>query len=264
MNACKICGSLIDIGNRSSYAILTDKGATTIREKSKERKDTGSQASTIEKGDCVHNKCRQNYTNPKAVALDKKRKHEQESTTFKKPKLRSSASFDYKTSCLYCTCVIFQRDFRDRKAYMVMSKNREFELEVCEKRTDDLAVSVKGRVSFANDLHAADAVYHVACDAAFRSGNSLPKKFSDNYSESSTTSFSGRPVSNVKEKAFNDVIDYLRENDDEQITITDLVALMQGFLEGSDEEAYSAKYFKKRLLETLKDDIVIAQAAKET
>ena len=68
---------------------------------------------------------------------------------------------------------ITEREFRDRKAFQVMSKNREFDkkvLEVDDKRNDALAISVKGRIRFTTDLHAADAVYHIACDSSFRTG----------------------------------------------------------------------------------------------
>ena len=60
-----------------------------------------------------------------------------------------------------------------------MSENREFDkkvLDVCDKRNDALAISVKGRIRFTTDLHAANAVYHTACDSSFRTGKILPKK----------------------------------------------------------------------------------------
>ena len=50
---------------------------------------------------------------------------------------------------------------RDKQAYQVMSENREFEktiLHICETRNDSLAVLVKGRIAYANDLHSADAI----------------------------------------------------------------------------------------------------------
>ena len=42
-----------------------------------------------------------------------------------------------------------------------MSENREFDkkvLEVCDKRNHALAISVKRRIRFTTDLHAADVV----------------------------------------------------------------------------------------------------------
>jgi len=34
-----------------------------------------------------------------------------------------------------------------------------------------------GRISYANDLHAEDAVYHNQCSINFRTGRNIPKKF---------------------------------------------------------------------------------------
>ena len=175
--------------------------------------------------------------------------------------LRSSITFDYKTCCLYCTNPVSEREIRERKGYQVMSKNREFDisiLKVCEQRIDELSVSVKGRITFANDLHAADAVYHATCDSSFRTGKNLPRKYSHN-NTSTSSSTSGRPVNVDRENAFERVISYLRENDEEQITIKDLVVLMENYLKDSDHEAYTTRWIKHRLLETLKDDIVIAE-----
>ena len=61
-----------------------------------------------------------------------------------------------------------------------MSKNREFDktiLQTYEKRIDLWTLSVKGRIAYANDLHAADAVYHTLFDSVFRNGKSFPKKY---------------------------------------------------------------------------------------
>ena len=47
------------------------------------------------------------------------------------------------------------------------------------KENDALAISVKRRIRFTTDLHAADAVYHTACNSSFRAGKKLPKKYSE-------------------------------------------------------------------------------------
>ena len=55
-----------------------------------------------------------------------------------------------------------EREFT--KAFQVMSNNREFDKkvqEVSHKRNDALFVSVKGRIRFITDLHAAGPVYHM-------------------------------------------------------------------------------------------------------
>ena len=76
-------------------------------------------------------------------------------------KLPTSLSFEFKTSCLYCCQAIVMENLETAKLFQVMSKNREFDkkvLEVCDERNDALAISVKGRIRFSTDLHAADAV----------------------------------------------------------------------------------------------------------
>ena len=59
-----------------------------------------------------------------------------------------------------------------RKAFDVISvRTIEFEdtvLTVCRERNDSWAHSVLARISSAHDLHAADAIYHKACDINFR------------------------------------------------------------------------------------------------
>ena len=76
-----------------------------------------------------------------------------------------------------------------------MSKNREFDkkiLEVCDKRNNALAISVKGRIRFVTYLHAADAVYHASCNLSFRTGKSLPQTYCEN--QNLASSALGRPV----------------------------------------------------------------------
>ena len=71
-------------------------------------------------------------------------------------------TFEFKICCLYCCQSITEREFT--KAFQAMSKNREFDkkvLEVSRKRNDALVVSVKGRIRFTTDLHAAGPVYHM-------------------------------------------------------------------------------------------------------
>ena len=101
-----------------------------------------------------------------------------------------------------------------------MSKNREFDnkvLEVCDKRNNALAISVKGRVRFTTDLHAAGAVYHTACDSSFKISKNLSKKYSEN--ENLISPSLERPVVSDREKVFQQMIEYLRANDEEQITL---------------------------------------------
>ena len=128
----------------------------------------------------------------------------------------------------------------------MMSKNRESDktiLQTCEKRNDLWTLSVKGRIAYANDLHAADAVYHTLSDSAFRNGKSFPKKYRNESSSVEPPVKCGKPVNVDRATAFNHVVEYLQENDEEeQLTINDLVMLMDEPLKNNPHEAFSSKW----------------------
>ena len=97
-------------------------------------------------------------------------------------------------------------------------------LTVCDSRGDEWADVIRGRLEYvAGDLHAADAVYHQTCNVNFRTGKQIPKAFSQG---SSSKESRERPVDDELEAAFLEVVTYLTDNENEQITITDLVNKM--------------------------------------
>jgi len=49
---------------------------------------------------------------------------------------------------------------------------------VCDERKDDWSDIVAGRLAYAQDLHAADAVCHQCCSVNFRTGKQIPKQHS--------------------------------------------------------------------------------------
>ena len=66
----------------------------------------------------------------------------------------------------------------------------------------------------------------------------------------------GRPKDETRGDAFLRVANFLEENDDEQITIKDLVSLMEDNLHGSGFQAYSYKHMKMKLDEYFGDKIL--------
>ena len=84
------------------------------------------------------------------------------------------------------------------------------------KENDALAISVKRRIRFTTDLHAADAVYHTACNSSFRTGKKLPKKYSEN--ENLESPGLGRPIISNRENVFS-ANEYLRAIHEEQVTL---------------------------------------------
>ena len=92
-----------------------------------------------------------------------------------------------------------------------MLKNREFDktiLQTSEKRNDLWTLSVKGRIAYANDLHAADTVYHTLSDSAFQNGKSFPKKYKNESSSVEPPAKCGKPVNVDRATAFNHVVEY--------------------------------------------------------
>ena len=47
----------------------------------------------------------------------------------------------------------------------------------CEETTCALVMAIRGRIEFAQDLHAADTIYHQVCSINFRTGKQLPSTF---------------------------------------------------------------------------------------
>ena len=70
----------------------------------------------------------------------------------------------------------------------------------------------------------------------------------------------GRPVDQNLNQAFLKLVQYVEENDDEQVTVSDLTEKkkMQGFLEESTVGmAYSTRHMKERLMEHFGENIII-------
>ena len=59
--------------------------------------------------------------------------------------------------------------------------------------------TVQGKLEFAQDLHAADAVYHQACSVNFRTGKQILEKHGN---DTDSKHAKGRPTDTVKTKAF--------------------------------------------------------------
>jgi hypothetical protein len=74
-----------------------------------------------------------------------------------------------------------------------------------------------GRLSFVNDLHAEDAVYHHQCIINFRTGRGVPQRFDFNGTqhEKNPKIAPGRPTEVERHEAFIYIIEYLEENQDE-------------------------------------------------
>ena len=76
---------------------------------------------------------------------------------------------------------------------------------------------------------------------------------------SSKRSKIGRPINDDQDQAFSRVCTYFEENDEEQLTISDLCNKMKQFLHGSESSAYGNQYLKSKLLAYYGDSVFVAE-----
>ena len=79
-----------------------------------------------------------------------------------------------------CGTSITDREKRDRIGVVfVACKHREVDISmkdiIKERKHDEWATEVDGRLGFVNDLRAEDAIYHKSCNSNFRTGKGNPK-----------------------------------------------------------------------------------------
>ena len=131
-------------------------------------------------------------------------------------------------------------------------------LQTCFERKDEWAEVVRARILHVHDLPAADAIYHQACSVNFRTKKQVPMQFASEQPDVKKRKI-GRPPDEEKNDAFFKVARFLQENDDEQITVVDLVEKMEEYLADSASTAYSRTHMKARLQEHFSDQIIITE-----
>ena len=221
---CAICKHPVDSGDHSA-STLYPKGSLAINEASNSRKDS---IHTVP-GDKVHKDCRRKYCNPDQIAKDTKQEESTPSTSSDRHLLRSSeGGFSFATDCFFCGGPA--KLGRKRKKYDVLQVKtiglKDTLLTTCCERADSWSDTVKARILHVHDLHAADAVYHQTCSVNFRTGKQMPMVQLASTGDSKRPKL-GRPQVDERTEAFLEVARYLEENDDEQITIDDLIDLME-------------------------------------
>ena len=233
---------------------LRQKGSDGINNASKLR---GNTLQTFA-GQRVHQKCRQKYCNVKVIrSYIKKHTADEETASSASRSLRSSEpTFDFGERCLICSQPAkLMGNRRGHDVFPVRTLDSSFQTtlnRIGEERRDGWAEKVHGRISFSQDLIAAGAIYHQVCNTNFRTGKQVPLSHQTSGNKRQTK---GRPADKSRQEAFLEVAKYLKENDDKQITVNDLVNKMTEF---NDQEPYSARYMKEKLKEHFVVNIVIA------
>ena len=99
---------------------------------------------------------------------------------FNRKTTTSSGGFNFRKAYFYCGYLITEREKKTKKSCNVSCKKPEVDKAVrqaiYDRKDDEWAIEVKGRLTFENDLRAGDAVYHILCSSNFRTGKGDPKK----------------------------------------------------------------------------------------
>ena len=194
MEVLKIC-PICQEPCTSNFSTIYQKGADSINEASKLRKDN----IRVTPGVHVHVTCRKNYTKiPTTSHTDSEIR-----------KTRSSSGvFILKEYCFLCGFQITPREKITGKAFSVKCRNREVDKSIqkaiINRQNDDWATEVQGRLAIIMALRAEGAVYHTQCDSNFRTGKSNPMKI--------TAKKRGRPPCMDREAAFLEIINHIEAN----------------------------------------------------
>ena len=238
MEVCVICKQPL---GTSPASTLGEKGSTTINQASEARNDTFHSAP----GEKVHQECRRKYCRPREIAKAAKLAKQAVDCTGRRHVLRSAEKqFNFNTDCFFCG-----EPAKEGKSDVKTVEMKDTILAVCRERSDLWADTVKARLLNVHDLHAADAVYHRVCSVNFHTKKQVPAV----HERTSKRAKVGRPQDKGRADAFLEVARYLEEDDDEQITINDLISHMEA---NSKHGAYSYPHMQVKLHEHFGDRII--------
>lgn len=236
---------------------LSDEQTVTLRSKGSEGINKASEyrESDIrtQEGQSVHSRCRKTWCNTNNIEAFKRAKPADTTCTSTSNELvlRSQVeTFQINKHCLFCGQ---EAKFDSRKRGCDVFPVRTHALRatlmhVCTGRDDEWSQRVLTRLVIYEDLPAVDAVYHNQCNVNFRNGKAIPSRYVPrNEATNAKQLLKGRPQQDERTNCFLTAIQYLKNNDEDQITICDLVNRMEAHLEssGSEYHAYSEMYMKQ-------------------
>ena len=245
---CGICKENIDCEKPCSR--LTQKGSNSISIASKKRNDN----LVVLPGQYVHVECRKQYCNPNVILRDAKNQGKSNDSRLTRSRYDT---FSFSKQCMFCGQPA-KLDGRKHGHDVFAVRTIEFQkkiIDICKLRNDPWAEVIHARLQVASDLPAVDAVYHQICSINFRTFKDIPMMH--NSEQTKKCKFSqGRPVNNEAETAFINSIEYLKQNEEEQITVLDLVNRMK---EVCGEKSYGVQYTKQKLQEYFGDSVIITE-----
>ena len=192
-------------------------------------------------GSIVHKNCQHRYTDKKDIA--KRKSSIAGESTFVRG-CQSNLQWE-KTFLFFCDRTVSfdkPKDGSRLDASKLQTDDFVQTVSACAaQRCEEWSYKAKGRIEyFSSDLHAADAVYHRSCRSNFRTGKQIPLKYNGGSNEKQKA---GRPENPIQQNAFLDTCSYFENNDEEQLTLSDLIGKMDEFLQ--DTEYYSTVHETK-------------------
>ena len=253
---CPVCnkGPLL-LGAENVVRLKTSKGRDTILEASQIR----NASVVVEVGDLIHVDCRAKFTNKKTLELILKGGQLEPRT----PSTRSSVTehFNFQTHYIYCGNTVQCRDPKlprlddSFSEVRTLAFDKSIDNDIC-KRTYGWGKEVRDRVNLAvADLHACDAIYHRSCQINLKTGRDKPQKVQVTMDKRPRKV--GRPVDPIKEEAFQKTVDYFKDNDEEQFSVSSLTSYMRQCLPDG-YEPYENRTLKAKLYHIFGDEIVIS------
>ena len=251
---CPLCDK--ELGDEEGV-VIGEKGAEGVNRASNER----GNSILVTAGTELHKRCRMNYINKKQISLYNKAKLHPPPPAKRSARV-SMGPYESRMHCVFCgNEVVKTSGSVDYEEYSSVKTDGFVEtiMAHCRQRKDDWAFTVQGRIEyFEKDLHAADSVYHRSCDINFRTNRDVPMQHRDGSTEKKARKV-GRPKDADKEEAFLRMCSFFEENDEEQLTVTDLANKMNDYLEEQDSVAYGNQYLKSKLLEHYGESIFVAE-----
>ena len=168
-STCPICKN--EISSSCNTATLRQKGANSINAACQRRND----CLLVKSGQFVHTECRRDYCDESRIQahLSSKSKVEPQIQVETRT-TRSEGTFNFVSDCLFCGEEVKTHN-KAAKNFPVRTGShfQDTIRKRCLQRNDAVGRIVLGRLEFAGDLPAKEAVYHQTCSVNFRNFNKL-------------------------------------------------------------------------------------------
>ena len=183
----------------------------------------------------------QEYCRPSSIKRAKKSVSEETTGSCHSFTRKTEQCFSFKPDCFFCgTKVEFRLNSKRKRlseAFSVTTiETKDMILKICSERKDEWSETINVRLMNVHDLPSNLECEQIGNYLNFmRQMSCLPQKKRK----------VGRPQDEERNQAFVKVAKFLEGNDDEQITVGDLVEKMEEYLNNTESEAYRRSHMNQ-------------------